>query len=82
MLFLEFFLDPVALEVREVINEQLAVQVIALMLDADGEQAFGNQFVRLAVTVQRLDADLLRAVDVLVETGYRQAAFLDRKSVV
>ncbi|MCY1182638.1 hypothetical protein D9M73_232080 [compost metagenome] len=46
------------------------------MLDANGEQAFGDQFVRLAIAVQGLDLDLLRAIDVFVETRYREAAFL------
>ncbi|MNO88576.1 hypothetical protein D3C76_800310 [compost metagenome] len=46
------------------------------MLDAHREQTFGNFLERFAVAVQRLDLHLLRAVDVLVEAGHRQAAFL------
>ncbi|MOA10989.1 hypothetical protein D3C78_1309030 [compost metagenome] len=46
------------------------------MLDAHRQQALGDQLEGLAVAVQRLDPDLLRAVDVLVEAGHRQAAFL------
>ncbi|MCY1449656.1 hypothetical protein D9M71_664080 [compost metagenome] len=46
------------------------------MLDAHGEQAFGDQLEGLAVAVQGLDLHLLRAVDVLVEARYRKAAFL------
>jgi hypothetical protein len=36
--FFELFLDPVTLEIRQVVDEQLAVQVIALVLDAHREQ--------------------------------------------
>ncbi|MCY1436602.1 hypothetical protein D9M71_527310 [compost metagenome] len=46
------------------------------MLDAHREQTFGDLLERLAVAVQRLDLHLLRTVDVLVEAGHRQAAFL------
>jgi len=50
--------------------------VIAFVLDAHGEQAFGDQLVVAAVAFLRLDPYLLRAVDILVEAGHRQAAFL------
>ena len=70
MLFFQLLLDAVALEVGQVIDEQLAVEVIALVLDAHGEQAFGDQLEGLAIAIQRLDLDLLRAVDVLVEAGH------------
>ena len=76
MLFFQLLLDPVALEAGQVIDEQLAVEVIALVLDAHGEQAFGDQLVVAAVALLRLDSHLLRAVDILVEAGHRQAAFL------
>src|SRR5690242_10733195 len=36
-LFFQFLTDALALEVGEIIDEQLAVDVIHLMLDADGE---------------------------------------------
>src|SRR5690606_33186360 len=55
---------------------QLAIQVIAFMLDADRQQTFTNDVEGLAVTVQRLDPDALGADDRLVETGYREATFL------
>ena len=44
VLLFQFLLDAVALEVRQVIDEQLAVEVIAFVLDAHGQQAFGDQF--------------------------------------
>src|SRR5690606_19978669 len=73
---LQFLADAVTLEVGQIIHEQLAIQVIALMLDADRQQAFTNDVEGLAVTVQRLDPDALGAGDRLVETGYREATFL------
>src|SRR5690606_14341589 len=74
--FFQLLLDPVALEVGQVIDEQFAVQVIAFMLDAYRQQTFGDFLVRLAVTIQGLDADFLRAVDVLIEAWHRKTAFL------
>lgn len=49
MLFFQLLLDAVALEVGQVIHKQLAVEVIALVLDAHGQQAFGNQLIGLAI---------------------------------
>ena len=76
MLFFQLLLDPVALEGRQIIDEQLAVEVIAFVLNAHRQQAFGNQLEGLAVTVEGLDFDFLRAIDVFVEARHRQAAFL------
>src|SRR5690606_38450788 len=76
MLFFQLLLDAVALELRQVVDEELAVEVVAFVLDAHRQQAFGDQLVGLAVAVQRADPNLLRAIDVLVEAGYRQTAFL------
>src|SRR5690606_4783733 len=47
---LQFLADAVTLEVGQIIHEQLAIQVIALMLDADRQQAFTNDVEGLAVT--------------------------------
>ncbi|MCY1250470.1 hypothetical protein D9M72_641160 [compost metagenome] len=67
VLFFQLLLDPVTLERRQVIDEQLAIEVVALVLDANGQQALGDQFERLAVAVQGLDLDALGAIDVFIE---------------
>ena len=46
-----------ALEVREVVDEQLAVQVIEFVLDAHREQAIGMQLTLLA-TLDRTTLDM------------------------
>jgi len=76
MLLFQLLLDPVAFKRGQVIDKQLAVEVVAFVLNAHRQQAFGNHLERLAVTVQGLDLDALGTVDVLVEVRYRQAAFL------
>ena len=65
-----------ALQRREVIDEQLAVQVIHLVLDADGQQAVGPQLLRLALAVEEAHGDLVGAVHVGEDAGHGQAAFL------
>ena len=74
--FLQLLANAVTLEVGQVINEKLTVEVITLMLDADCQQAVVDFVKGVAVAVQCLDADTLRALDVLVEAGHREAAFL------
>ena len=76
MQFFQLLLDPVTLEVRQVINKQLAVKVVAFVLNAHRQQAFGDHFERLAVTVQRLDLDTLRAIDAKTDVGLRIARLL------
>ena len=48
----EFLHHAVALQPREVIDEQHAVEMVDLVLEADGEQAVGLQFLRLAVAIE------------------------------
>ena len=47
VLFFQLLLDPVALEAGQVIDEQLAVEVIALVLDAHGESSLRRSAQRL-----------------------------------
>ncbi|MCY1447309.1 hypothetical protein D9M71_639220 [compost metagenome] len=82
MKLFQFLLDAVAFERGQVIDEQFAIEVVAFVLDAHREQIFGDQFVGLAVAVQRLDLDPLRAIDVFVEARHRQTAFLVLAHVV
>ena len=79
MLAVELFqllLDAVAFQRGQVVDEQLAVEVVAFVLDTYRQQVFGDQLKGLAVTVQGLDLDFGRSIDVFVEAGYRQTAFL------
>ena len=52
-----FGLDAGALERRQVLDEDLAEQMVHLVLDAHGEQALGVELERLAALVQRAHAD-------------------------
>src|SRR5882672_145948 len=69
-------LQALALELGQVVDEELAVQVIHLVLDADGQQTFRLELERLAGPVERAHLDLGGAVDVVVELRHRQAPFL------
>ena len=73
--------DALALQPRHMVNEQLAFQVINLMLQAYRQQTIGLQFEQLAIAIQRLDQNPVRPLHQLVEAGYRQAALLIRLGV-
>src|SRR3954454_7688751 len=76
----EFFQHAVALQLREIIHEQHAVEMIDLVLNAGGEQALGILLVQLAVEIGEADPHPRRSLDFLVVFRNRQAAFLiDRK---
>ncbi|MCY1300251.1 hypothetical protein D9M70_498120 [compost metagenome] len=64
------------------IDEQHAVQVIDLMLQAGGEQAIGLDHLFLAVTVEMLDGDRRGALDLGVKVWDRQAAFLVDRALI
>src|SRR6185369_4384939 len=69
-------LQSLAFELRQVVDEQLPLEMIHLVLDADREEPLGLELERLAVAVERADFDLRSAIDVVVELGHGQAAFL------
>src|SRR5690606_2359014 len=75
-LLLELAADALALELRQVVDEQLAVQVVHLVLQAHGEQVGEVLFVRGTVGILIANAHALRALDVVIDAGHRQAAFL------
>src|SRR4051812_2301340 len=80
--FGEFLDDAVALELGDMVDEQDAVEVVDLVLDAGREQALGLDLVGLAVEVEILEPHLGGALDILVDFRDRQAAFLvDRRLV-
>ena len=74
--FSSFLRMRVRLSSRQVVDEQLAVEMIHLVLDAHGEQAVGVELDLLAVAVERAHADLVGARDLVEDARHRQAAFL------
>ena len=60
----------------KMIDEQFAVEMVDLVLEAGGEQALGLDLAALVVAVEIAHPDLRRARDLLVIFGHRQAAFL------
>ena len=63
-------------ERAEVVDEELAVEVVGLVLDRPAEELFGLVLDELALEVEGLDLDLLGAADLGVEPGQAEAAFL------
>src|SRR3989344_6121666 len=53
LLLFQFLVDARLFQAREVIDEDLAVEVIDFVLDAGGEQMLGLDLDRLALAVQR-----------------------------
>src|SRR5690606_29680247 len=68
--------NAVALQARDIVDEQLAVEVIQLVLDAYRQQAIGVHLERLAVSVQRLDQHAVRALHRFIEARHRQATLV------
>ena len=64
------------------VDEQLAVEVVDLVLEADSEHAIGLDLLRLAVAVEIGDADLGRALDLGEILRDGQAALLGDGDVV
>jgi hypothetical protein len=60
---------------RQVIDEDDAVQVVDLVLNAHRQQAIGFHRPLLAVEVEVFDGDPLGTLDLVVDAGHRQAAF-------
>src|SRR5690606_39244794 len=75
-LFLDPLADSLPLQVREVVHEQLALEVIDFVLDAYRQQPVDLELDRFAVQSQRAQADPLRAGHGLIESRDRQAALL------
>lgn len=75
LIFLKTATNTLALERRDVIDEELAVEMVNLVLDADGEQSVGLEFLSLAVAVECAHPHALGAGHGLVEAGHRETAF-------
>src|SRR5919205_3513277 len=54
--------DQVALQLREVVDEEHAVEVIDLMLEADGEEPLGILLLKLPVVVDIAHPDARRTL--------------------
>src|SRR5690349_723804 len=69
-------LDARALERAQVFDEDLAEQVIHLVLHGDREQPLGVELARRAAAVERAHANARMARDLVVDLGDGEAAFL------
>src|SRR6476659_285165 len=67
---------PVALQLRQVVDEQHAVELVDLVLDAGREQSAGLDLLLLAVEVAELHAHPVRPLDLGVVVLDRQAALV------
>ena len=76
MLFIELLADAASLERGDVVDEELAVEVVDLMLDADRQQAVGFHGELFTVAVASRNANLLGALYRFVEAGDGKAAFI------
>ena len=61
------------LERAQVVEEDDPIEVIDLVLDRDREQSIRLELELLAVAIERLDDDLIRALDLLVGARDAQA---------
>ena len=78
----EFLDHAVALEFRDVVDEQHAVEMVDLMLQRRRQQALGEHFPRLALAVEKARAHLRRPLDLFVIFRDRQAALLVDRPLV
>ena len=70
--------DAIALELGEIIDVQLAVEMVDLVLDTLRQQPLAGELEGLAFSVQRLDGGLAVPLDLVVMPRHRQAALLDQ----
>ena len=68
--------DHVALELRDMVDEQHAVQMVDFVLDALAQQILGFQLLFFALLIEIGQADALRPRDIGILVGDRQAAFV------
>src|SRR3954470_8444234 len=68
---------PLLLQLRQVLDEHLALEVIHLVLNAHGQQTLGFEREGIPVLIERAHFHPFSALDQLVDTGHGEAAFLD-----
>src|SRR6185503_10754282 len=73
---LQLLANALALEVGEVVDEQLALDVIHLVLHAHGQRSLVVALEHLAVAILSAHADLGGALHLVVNAGNGQAALL------
>src|SRR5262245_13409635 len=73
----ELCANPLLLQLRQVLDEDLAFEVVHLVLDADRQKALRLQGERVAVLIEGAHFDPLGALDQLVDARHGQTAFLD-----
>src|SRR5690606_37561032 len=76
VLFFQLFANPLALQRAEIVDEQFAVEMIDLVLDAHRQQSLGLDLEWLSFPVERPHPDPLGPPDGFVEARYRQAALV------
>src|SRR5260370_26701239 len=75
-LFLKFRLDALLLEARQVVDEDLSLEVIHFVLAADREDFLCGEGEGLSVQAERAHGHALGALNRLVDSCNRQAALL------
>ena len=65
----ELGLDAGLLELGQVVDEDLALQMIQFVLDADGQQAVGLDPLRLPIQIQVAHGDALGTLDPVINPG-------------
>src|SRR5271169_273492 len=80
---LDEFLDhPIALQLREIVYEQHAVEMVDLMLQHGRKQVFGEHFLMRAIAVDVAHANARWPLDLPVIFGDGEAALLVRPALV
>jgi hypothetical protein len=74
--FEQFFLDSLAFQLGDVIDEELALEVIHLVLNTDCKQALSLELDCLPLSVQCSDADALSPFHRFIEIRHRETAFV------
>src|ERR1700722_11205093 len=67
--------DELTLEFREIVDEQLALEMVHLMLDANSQKPFRIHLERRPVESQGAHTDVGGTLHLVVHVGYRQTAF-------
>ena len=76
LLFKQFAFNALALELREVVHEELAVEVINFMLDAHCQQAFCFDGAAIAMLIKRRCPHACSTFYAIINSRHRQAAFI------
>src|SRR4051812_12893746 len=81
-IFLELLANALALQVGEVVDEELAVEVIHLMLHAHGKDVVAVTLELLPLAVEGAHANLGRPHNLIEHARHRQAAFFERRLIL